>query len=336
MGGNLERNRWLIVDDADLKARDRRAVRRGRSAVPRRQRRDPSRRPQPEGDRVGRVPRRPPRRGAGTGDRLATGSAAARAVACRAARPGTTARFFPACGASSWRHGPGASVRRGPRSTSNTKRRSPSCSGIPDVGHPGVPARRRLLHRRHVQPAPRRPARRGHLPQPLETPRHLTVHLARFVRRPNEPVRPTAKRTGSFRPRPQMDGRGGRRWGSRRRRGRCRAWTSRCAGPVHGIGRGDGDVRHGEMSSSSRGGRSPDRGSSAGYSAPAPPATMGIGPLRNAPWNARPARGTTPRWTGLAIAPIDSTKVMSTPVTAAPIHVPTPMATTATIATAAV
>ena len=95
MGGNLERNRWLIVDDADLKARiAERFADVGRpylaanSALR-------SRRPQPEGDRVGRVPRRAPRRGAGAGHRHAPRPASARPVDARRCGRRTTARSCP-------------------------------------------------------------------------------------------------------------------------------------------------------------------------------------------------------------------------------------------------
>ena len=95
MGGNLERNRWMIIDDADIKARiAERFAEVGRPYLAD-ELRGAARRPQPEGDRVGRVPRRPPRRGAGAGDLAAARPSAARAVACRAARRRTTARCCP-------------------------------------------------------------------------------------------------------------------------------------------------------------------------------------------------------------------------------------------------
>ena len=110
---------------------DRRAVRRGRASVPGDELGDARRRSQPEGDRVGRVPRGPSRRGAGAGDLDAARPSAARTVACKAVRRRTTARCCPACGASSWRRAPGGSGRHGRPSTSSTRRRSPNCSASP-------------------------------------------------------------------------------------------------------------------------------------------------------------------------------------------------------------
>ena len=95
--------------------------------------------------------------------------------------------------------------------------------GIPDVGHAGVPARRRLLHRRHVHACAPPLRRRGHLPQPLEATRHLTYRV-----RP-DPTRAMSERSTAARSliarSAQVAAVRSRR--SRRLRRRCRARSSR-------------------------------------------------------------------------------------------------------------
>ena len=157
MGGNLERNRWLIVDDADIKARiAERFAEVGRpylaanSAV---RLDDRSQKVIESAEflvdhlaevpalvialRLDRPPLDPSQQGGAAGV-LRLGAARGVELSARGPRPGH--RFGVD-------HVP-SRARSGDRRTARH----------PRLGHPGVPARRRLLHRRHLHAAPRRSA----------------------------------------------------------------------------------------------------------------------------------------------------------------------------------
>ena len=154
MGGNLERNRWMIIDDPDTKAKIAEyfgAVGRPYLAD---ERRGARRRSQHEGDRLGDVPRRPPPRGAGAraGDAPRPGP--------EGGSQGSAAAYYGSVLPGVWSFQLAARAR-GIGSAWTTfhlehEAEVAELLEIPPSGHPGVPARRRLLHRRHR--SPRRPA----------------------------------------------------------------------------------------------------------------------------------------------------------------------------------
>ena len=164
MGGNLERNRWLIVTDAGPQVPDRRTL-------------APS---------VDRISPRTPRSAATTAGQKVIESAEflvdhlaevpALVIALRLDRPpldpstqGGAAAYFsgscPACGASSSQHELAASVRHGRRSTSSTNPRSPRSS-----------ASRRPSPRCVSSPSATTPATRSH-PLPADGPAREVTYV---------------------------------------------------------------------------------------------------------------------------------------------------------------
>ena len=165
-------------------------LRRRRSAVPGGEHRGAQRRSQRQGDRLGDVPGRASPRGAGAGPGDASRSGARRLVdRCLRGllRLGAARRLeFPA-------RRPLAGDRVGvddvpPR----TRGRGRRAARHPADGHPGVPPRGRLLHRRFVQPGP---ATSGQRRSPTSTvgsspsSDHRTIHDQRRGRDRLPPVR---------------------------------------------------------------------------------------------------------------------------------------------------
>ena len=194
MGGNLERNRWMIVDDADIKARiAERFAEVGRpylaanSAI----RLDDRSQKVIESaeflvDHLAEVPAlvialrldRPPLDPSHTGRRggvLRLGAAGGVELPARGTRPR-------------------ASVRRGPRSTSSTKRRSPDCSPSPSRSP-----------RCASSPSATTPATRSPLHPAARPPRSPTSTAGSNPSPDPFTRRSSARPTGSFRPRPQTN-----------------------------------------------------------------------------------------------------------------------------------
>ena len=170
-----ERNRWLVIDDPELKAAHRRALPGRRTA-----RTSPPTRPtQADGrqqrvidsatylvDHIAEVP--------GDGHRHAARPPSRRAPRTSRWRA-TTARWRPGSGASSSPLAPAASARRGRRSTWCTSGQVAELLGIPDTVTQVAPAPGRLLHRRHVPPRAASAGARDHLLQPLEADPRLSA-----------------------------------------------------------------------------------------------------------------------------------------------------------------
>ena len=174
MGGNLERNRWMIIDDADIKARiAERFAEVGRPYLAANSARPRSTTAASKViesaeflvDHLAEVP--------------------ALVISLRLDRPplapemqGGAAAYYGSVLPGVWSFQLAARAR-GIGSAWTTfhlehEAEIAELLGIPRLGHPGLPARRRLLHRRHVHARPAPLRRRGHLPQPLEATRRLT------------------------------------------------------------------------------------------------------------------------------------------------------------------